>query len=351
VPPARAAPLTTYETQLLESIRKVAGDQDLPAEQLAAALNPSTPWFWARFRMAVTRESKQLGLVNRPKVARILITADLAPFVLCAGLALINPALLGLGIPLLFILWPIAWYLAIRRAPDQLTPAGRDVASRWLGVRAFIAGTGSLDDLPPAAVEVWDRYLAYGAAMDLSEVAVEGLLMHFRTDMKVTDVVHASRSLMDPTALGGVIAEQMAQVHADKLRELGPGFSESAPFGPDAGDFCVLATSTQRGLSAGIPAWGANFPQWAQALARRADELRESAPPDIASAVWALHHELSPMLTQLSHATSMQAIAPAMQGYERVLSSPAMKHHAEEVARYLRDQCHMQIDMERFNGP
>ena len=351
VPPARAAPLTTYETQLLESIRKVAGDQDLPAEQLAAALNPSTPWFWARFRMAVTRESKQLGLVNRPKVARILITADLAPFVLCAGLALINPALLGLGIPLLFILWPIAWYLAIRRAPDQLTPAGRDVASRWLGVRAFIAGTGSLDDLPPAAVEVWDRYLAYGAAMDLSEVAVEGLLMHFRTDMKVTDVVHASRSLMDPTALGGVIAEQMAQVHADKLRELGPGFSESAPFGPDAGDFCVLATSTQRGLSAGIPAWGTSFPQWAQALARRADELRESAPPDIASAVWALHHELSPMLIQLSHATSMQAIAPAMQGYERVLSSPTIKHHAEEVARYLRDQCHMQIDMERFNGP
>jgi hypothetical protein len=156
---------------------------------------------------------------------------------------------------------------------------------------------------------------------------------------------------MDPTALGGVIAEQMAQVHADKLRELGPGFSESAPFGPDAGDFCVLAASTQHGLSAGIPAWGSSFPQWAQALARRADELRKCAPPEIASAVWALHHDLSPLLAQLCHATSMQAIAPAMQGYERVLSSPTMKHHAEEVARYLRDQCHMQIDMERFNGP
>jgi hypothetical protein len=301
--------------------------------------------------MSVTRESKQLGLVNRPKVARILLTADIAPFVLCAGLALINPGLLSVGIPLLFILWPIAWYLAIRRAPDQLTPAGRGVASRWLGVRAFIAGTGSLSDLPPAAVEVWDRYLAYGAAMDLSEVAVEGLLMHFRTDVKVSDVVHATHGLMDPTALGGVIAEQMAQVHADKLRELGPGYSESTPFGPDAGDFCVLAASTQRGLSAGIPAWGSAFPQWAQALARRADDLRDSAPPEIATAVWALHHDLSPLLAELSHATSMQAIAPAMQGYERVLSSPAMKQQAEQVARYLRDECHMQIDMQRFNGP
>ena len=265
------------------------------------------------------------------------MTADIAPFVLCAGLALINPGLLGLGIPLLFILWPIAWYLAIRRAPDQLTPTGREVASRWLGVRAFVAGTGSLDHLPPAAVEVWDRYLAYGAAMDLSEVAVEGLLMHFRTDMKVSDVVHAGHSLMDPNLLGGVIAEQMGQVHADKLRELGPGFTESTPFGPDAGDFCVLAASMQRGLGAGVPAWGATFPQWAQALVRRADALRDSAPPEIASAVWALYHDLSPLLAELSHATTMQAIAPAMKGYERVLSSPTTKQHAEEVARYLND--------------
>ena len=206
------------------------------------------------------------------------------------------------------------------------------MASRWLGVRAFVAGTGSLDHLPPAAVEVWDRYLAYGAAMDLSEVAVEGLLMHFRTDMKVSDVVQAGHSLMDPNLFGGVIAQQMAQVHADKLQELGPGFTESTPFGPDAGDFCVLAASMQRGLSAGVPAWGATFPQWAQALVRRADVLRDAAPPEIASSVWALYHDLSPLLAELSHATTMQAIAPAMKGYETVLSSPTTKQHAEEVA-------------------
>jgi hypothetical protein len=351
VAPAGASALTSYETQLLDAIRKVAGEGDLPADRLAAALNPSTPWFWARFRMSVSRESKQLGLVDRPKIARILLTADIAPFVLCAGLALINPGLLGLGIPLLFVLWPIAWYLAIRRAPDHLTPTGRAVASRWLGVRAFIQGTGSLDDLPPAAVAVWDRYLAYGAAMDLSEVAVEGLLMHFRTDVKVSDVVHASRSFMDPNMLGGVIAEQMGQVHADKLRDLGPGYTVATPFGPDAGDFCVLAASTERGLTAGVPGWGSDFPQWAQALARRADLLRESAPPEIASAVWALHHDLSPLLAELSRATSMQAIAPAMQGYQRVLASPALKHQAEQVAVYLRDECHMHIDMQRFNDP
>jgi Predicted membrane protein (DUF2207) C-terminal domain len=351
VAPTGAAPLTGYETQLLQAIRKVAGTEDLPAEQLAAALNPSTPWFWASFRMLVTHESKQLGLVHRPKVARIMLTADIAPFVLCAGLALINPGLLGLGIPLLFILWPIAWYLAIRRAPDQLTPAGREVASRWLGVRAFVQGTGSLSNLPPAAVEIWDRYLAYGAAMDLSEEAVEGLLMHFRTDMKVSDVVHAGHSLMDPNLLGGVVAEQMAQVRADKMRELGPGFTEATPFGPDAGDFCALAASAQRGFSAGIPAGGASFCQWAQAVSRRADALRDSAPPEIAGAVWALSHELSPLLAELSHGSSMQAVVPALQGYSRVLSSPTMKQHVEQVAVYLRDHCHIDIDMSRLSGP
>ena len=346
--PTGAAPLTSYESQLLDAVRKVAGDADLPADRLAAALNPSTPWFWARFRMSVTRESKGLGLVDRPKTARLLLTADIAPFMLCAGLALINPGLLGIGVPLLFILWPIAWYLAVRKAPDLLTPKGREVASRWLGVRAFIHGTGSLDELPPAAVTVWDRYLAYGAAMDLSETAVEGLLMHFRTDVKVRDVVSVSHSILDPNALGGILTEQMAQMHADKLHDLGAEFTAATPFGPDSGDFCVLAASTERGLSAGIPGWGADFPQWAQALARRADSLRASAPPEIASSVWAVHDELEPMLTALSHATSWQVVAPTLQGYQHVMASPAMKQHAEQIATYLRDQCHMKIDMERF---
>jgi len=349
--PGDADPLTTYEEQLLDAIRQVAGTEDLPAERLAAALNPSTPWFWTRFRMSVSRDSNARGLVRRPRIARIALTADIAPFVLCVGLALIDPGLLGLGIPLLFILWPLAWYLAARKAPDQLTSEGRAAAARWLGVRAFVAGTGSLDDVPPAAVAIWDRYLAYGAAMDLSDEAVEGLLMQFRTDVNVGDVVNVGRSLMDPSALGGIFGDQMAQLHADKLHELGPGFTPATPFGPDGGDFCVLAASTQRGFSAGIPAWSADFSQWARALARRADELRDAAPPEIAGAVWAIHHDVGPLLSALSQARSMQELGPAMQSYQSVISTPEMKQRAEQVGVYLRDRCRLDIDLERFNDP
>ena len=68
--------------------------------------------------------------------------------------------------------------------------------------------------------------------------------------------------------MGGILGEQMAQAHADRLLALGVGFSAAAPFGPDGGDFCVLAAATQKGLGAGMP-FTAGFPEWAHAAVRR----------------------------------------------------------------------------------
>lgn len=48
----------------------------------------------------------------------------------------------------------------------QLTPAGRAWAAHWLGVRDWLRGFPTFADLPPAAITVWDRYLAYGATLD-----------------------------------------------------------------------------------------------------------------------------------------------------------------------------------------
>ena len=52
--------------------------------------------------------------------------------------------------------------------------------------KAMLDDHGNFDDLPPAAVAVWDRYLAYGAAMDLSDDVV-------RTD----DAGQRRRQLLD----------------------------------------------------------------------------------------------------------------------------------------------------------
>src|SRR5262249_4628662 len=54
---------------------------------------------------------------------------------------------------------------------ERDTPAGREVAARWLGVRAWLRGHEAFADLPPAAVTVWDRYLSYGAAVGATRVS------------------------------------------------------------------------------------------------------------------------------------------------------------------------------------
>jgi Predicted membrane protein (DUF2207) len=53
---------------------------------------------------------------------------------------------------------------------ERDTAAGRAVAARWLGLRAYLRGDESFADLPPAAVAVWDRYLSYGDALGTTRV-------------------------------------------------------------------------------------------------------------------------------------------------------------------------------------
>jgi hypothetical protein len=62
---------------------------------------------------------------------------------------------------------------------------------------------------------------------------------------------------MDPNALGGVLGDQIAQLHADKLHELGPGFTPATPFGPD--DFSGRRTRRTGGLIARSAEQGAHL--------------------------------------------------------------------------------------------
>jgi hypothetical protein len=61
--------------------------------------------------------------------------------------------------------------LGARSLGERDTAAGRAAAARWLGVRGWLRGHEQFAELPPAAVAVWDRYLAYGAAVGASRLA------------------------------------------------------------------------------------------------------------------------------------------------------------------------------------
>jgi hypothetical protein len=66
---------------------------------------------------------------------------------------------------------------------ERDTPAGREVAAKWFGVREWLRRTEAFADLPPSAVAVWDRYLSYGDALGTTRVcaAVIDLGMGNRT--------------------------------------------------------------------------------------------------------------------------------------------------------------------------
>lgn len=62
------------------------------------------------------------------------------------------------------------------------TPAGREVASRWLGLRTLLAEDPLFAEYPPAGVADWDRLLAYGAAMGVAHGAVRALPLGAESD-------------------------------------------------------------------------------------------------------------------------------------------------------------------------
>jgi hypothetical protein len=65
---------------------------------------------------------------------------------------------------------------------ERDTPAGREAAAKWLGLREHLEGSGGFTDAPPAAVAIWDRYLSYGAALGVAAGAVRALPLGSESD-------------------------------------------------------------------------------------------------------------------------------------------------------------------------
>ena len=70
-----------------------------------------------------------------------------------------------------FVTMVVLGGFAHRPHGERDTAAGRAVAARWLGLKTWLRNTAAFADLPPAAVAVWDRYLAYGDALGATRVA------------------------------------------------------------------------------------------------------------------------------------------------------------------------------------
>lgn len=172
--------LNAYEQRVFARVSGLAADGVVPLTALTFR-EPSAAQSWGkRLAAEVIAEARSTGLSRRrfgKGVLSMLGVAAAVAGVCVAGGVLVflhhthahdtGRSVLGAG----FFTFAALSAIAGKASGERDTPAGRDVASRWLGVRAWLRGHEAFGDEPPAAVGIWDRYLSYGAAVGATRVA------------------------------------------------------------------------------------------------------------------------------------------------------------------------------------
>ncbi|GAA3454539.1 DUF2207 domain-containing protein [Dactylosporangium matsuzakiense] len=172
------AGLAAHERRVFERVARVAGDSAVPLERLlqrhAGGGRRWTGWLGREARF----EARRLGLVGRHE--RFMpVTAIVSGALLALAVVPLVPA--GAALQAWACVAAFAWLplfildAALVDDRDRLTAQGRAAAAHWLGVAAWLRAHESLRDLPPEAVAVWDRYLAYGVALDVFQHAAQSL--------------------------------------------------------------------------------------------------------------------------------------------------------------------------------
>jgi hypothetical protein len=167
------ASVTGYERMVLQLLRARTVNGVVPAGALTTGTQADAREWWRRFRKEVEGEARARGLSRDLWDTRILW--------LLAALALIPSPLVGLayfelGAAIAALAPGIALISYTKtRNRQRDTPAGLEAASGWLGVRRHLRDDPAFPDLPPGAVTVWERYLAYGAALGAARGTVRAL--------------------------------------------------------------------------------------------------------------------------------------------------------------------------------
>ena len=177
--PTGEAPITAYERRVVEHLDRVAQNGVVPADALTTGPQHESARWRRGFVSAVVSDAQSRGL-SREALAGAVFTgltgAAAIPALLAwaAWEAGAGAAVFVAGVALL------GWIR--KRHPQRETPAGMDAASRWLGVRAELAENPVFATHSPLQVEIWDRLLAYGAALGVASGASRPLPMGVESD-------------------------------------------------------------------------------------------------------------------------------------------------------------------------
>ena len=176
---AEAESLTRYERRVLDHLRASAHDGVVPAEALTTGPQHDSARWRRGFVSAVVSDAQSRGLSREALAGAVFTGLTVA----AAIPALLAWAAWEAGAGATVFVGGVALLGWIRkRHPQRETPAGMDAASRWLGVRAELAENPVFATHSPLQVELWDRLLAYGAALGVASGASRPLPMGVESD-------------------------------------------------------------------------------------------------------------------------------------------------------------------------
>ena len=172
--------LTAYELRVLRHVESRAHDGVVPAQALTTgAEEHSRPWS-AAFANGVVADAQRRGL-SRERLDKGLFTAFGAAALLPAGLVWATAGEIEAGfVAFVGAVALLGWIKA--RHPQRATPEGEAATSRWLGIRAALAENDVFQTRSPLEVPLWNRLLAYGAALGVAGGASGPLPMGVEPD-------------------------------------------------------------------------------------------------------------------------------------------------------------------------
>jgi membrane protein implicated in regulation of membrane protease activity len=171
--------LTSYERRVLDHLRECAHDGVVPAEALTTGPQKESARWMRGFVSGVVSDA-QARRLSREAVGGAIFTV-------LTGAALVPAALTWVawefeaGVMVFVAGFALLGWIR-RRHPQRETPAGMEAASRWLGVRASLTENPVFATHSPLEVELWDRLLAYGAALGVAAGASRPLPMGVESD-------------------------------------------------------------------------------------------------------------------------------------------------------------------------
>jgi hypothetical protein len=183
--------LTGYEGMVLDHIANLASHTEegrVPARALTTGPEHSAKRWWRSFRSSVVHESRSRGL-SRPRWPtglKVVLIAAAVPVALTVALATStarddpddpddNPVEGAFATGIFTLVG--AGALVGSRSGERDTPAGREAAARWLGLREVLEEDPLFAEQPPAAVAIWDHLLAHGTALGVAHGVVAALPM------------------------------------------------------------------------------------------------------------------------------------------------------------------------------